>query len=271
VAVWCVLLAAIVLASCARKPPPIVIGGVTVPTGGTTPVTRALLSSDGRHLIVPVSSSHLGCWDLALAADEQGHRVTLGASATPGTGIGAGCASDAATMENLTATLRTPLWGRHLADGSTGKAVTYFDGRQLYSIGYLPSGYRLQQNTPWLDTWAVAQPTSWRGYNAWVREYVPRGSCPTGTVNVQVSQVKPASVTARMGTGPVRLRTRVNGHPAQVQEGSINTGRSRESVTWTAGGYGFAVAWYGVRSAPCPKLKPLPYSELLRVARSLHR
>lgn len=267
---WCALLATIVLASCgAGSRPPIVIGQATVPTGGTTPLTRALVSSDGRSVIVPVSSSNLGCWALSLTSDEQGRRVTLDASSTPGTGAGMACASDAATTANLVTTLRTPLWGRSLADGSTGKTVTYFDGRQLYRTGYLPAGYRLYQDTPWLDI--VDQPKTAQGYNAWVREYVPRGSCPPDTVNVQVSQFKPASETSRLGTGPVRLRTEVNGHPAQVRKGMIYSTLARESVTWAAGGYGFAVAWSGNASATCPKPTPLPYSELLRVARSLRR
>lgn len=267
--VGCVLLATITLASCgAGGRPPIVIGGVTAPTGGIAPLTRALVSSDGRHLIVPVSSASLGCWNLALTADEQGSRVMLDASATP---VQMACASDAPTIKNLTATLRTPLWGRALADGATGHPVTYFDGRRLYSIGYLPSGYRLYENTPWLDPWVVAQPKGWRGYRAWVREYVPRGSCPADTVNVQVSQVKPASSAAQLGTGPVRDRTQVSGHPAEVRSGSDSTGRSREAITWTADGYGFAVAWSGIASASCPEPRPLPYAELLRVARSLHR
>lgn len=91
------------------------------------------------------------------------------------------------------------------------------------------------------------------------------------SVNVQVSQFKPASVAAGMGTGRVRLRTRVDGHPAEVRAGTVNGLGSRESVTWTAGGYGFGVAWSGTASAPCPHPRPLSYAELLRVAGSLHR
>lgn len=269
----CVLAGVVGVASCGagRQLPPVVIGGVTAPTGGTEPLTRALVSSDGLHVTVPVSSSNMGCWDLALTADDKGSRVLLDASASPGTGIGAGCAHDAATTENLTATLRTPLWGRALADGATGQPVPYFDGRQLYSVGSPPTGYRLQQNTPWLDPWVIAQPKSPRGYTAWVREYVPPGACPMDSVNVQVSQFKPASVAAGLGTGRVRLRTRVDGHPAEVRAGTVNGLGSRESVTWTAGGYGFAVAWSGTASAPCPHPQPLSYASLLRVAGSLHR
>jgi len=46
-------------------------------------------------------------------------------------------------------TLPHPLWGRSLVDGSTHRAIPYFDGRKLLRVTYLPPGYRFSAYVPY--------------------------------------------------------------------------------------------------------------------------
>lgn len=239
-------------------------------TGPAAPFTRALVTQDGRHVLVPVTSRDLGCFDLRLTATERPRRVVLHGQQTPSHDV---CAVDAPTSKLLTAVLRRRLWGRALVDGSTGRPVRYFDGRRLVRIGHLPDGYRFHQDTPWPDLFLFRQPKGWRGPNAWVREYVPREPCSqsamTPQVTLRVTQVRPATVAHTLGTGPARRTVSVNGHRAVIRASTAG-GLTRHAITWTADGYGFGVVWLGHPAADCPHPTPVPEAELLRVARSLH-
>jgi hypothetical protein len=170
--------------------------------GGTTTqpvaISGALVAADGRHVVVPYTAG--GCVQGAtLTAAETGSAVTLvlrqilsGSSACPG---------DLVVGTAAAVTLRHPLWGRSLLDGSTGRPIPYFDGRTLLRITYLPPGYRFSAYLPFPSP----------AFTAWEREFISSGQA---TAPVDVEQV-PGNATVPP-SWPVTSRVRVGSRLAAM-------------------------------------------------------
>jgi hypothetical protein len=204
--------------------------GAAATTTSPEAISGALVAPDGRHIFVPYTGG--GCVQGAtLTAAETGSRVTLvlrqvlsGASVCP-----------ADLIEGLVVgvTLRHPLWGRALVDGTTGRPIHYFDGRRLLRVTYLPPGFRF-------SAYMLFAPPP---FTAWEREF----TSPTqATAPVDIEQL-PGNVAVGP-SWPVTARTRVGGRPAEL-ETLISTGQVfGRAITWRADGYSFVVYTVMVRA-----------------------
>jgi hypothetical protein len=120
-----------------------------------------------------------------------------------------------------TVTLRHPLWGRSLADGTTHRAIPYFDGRKLLRVSHLPPGYRFSDFFP---------------FSGWAQEFSSPGQRDTVLDVEQVPGNRPALLS-----WPAVSRGTVRGHPATVEVNSANGQVFGRSVSWQADGYTFVV------------------------------
>ena len=201
-------------------------------------ISRALVTADGRHVVVPFPVG--GCMQRSiLTATETASRVTLVLKQILSGGF---CAADL-TEGTTAAVLRHPLSGRALVDGTSGRGIPYFDGRKLPRITYLPPGYRFSQYFP-----AAA--------GGWERRFV---SADRAYGMLHVVQV-PGSA-AVLPAWPVQSRTEVDGHPATVQIGSEGGQVYVRAISWAADGYAFDVYSEITQASP-----PLGVAELTRIA-----
>jgi hypothetical protein len=204
--------------------------GAVVSTTNPEPITGALVAPDGRHIVVPYIGG--GCVQGAtLTATETGSKVTLvlrqvlsGASV---------CPADLIVGLDVAVTLRHPLWGRSLVDGSTGRPIPYFDGRKLLRVTYLPPGYRFSAYLPYPAP----------AVTAWEREFVSPGRA---TAPVWVEQV-PGN-TAVAPSWPVTVRIKVGGRRAALSVLTSGGQVFGRAVTWRADGYAFVVYTVMVRA-----------------------
>jgi len=150
-------------------------------------------------------------------------------------------------------TLRQPLGGRPLVDGTNGRHIPYFDGRKLLQVTNLPPGYRF-------SAYGLFPGTGTR-YNGWEREYISSapaaapldvGQAPErGTVYPPWPSTSPAAVNGRPATAAVLLSG-----SGQVY------GRA---ITWRADGYSLVVYSAAVQAGQVP----VPAADLARVAAGL--
>jgi hypothetical protein len=122
-----------------------------------------------------------------------------------------------------TVTLRHPLWGRSLVDGTTRRDIPYFDGRKLLRVSYLPPGYRFSDYFP-------------GAFTGWEQEFSSPGGRDTVLEVEQVPGSRPALLS-----WPAVPRGTVRGHPATVAVNSANGQVFGRSVSWQADGYTFVV------------------------------
>lgn len=213
-----------------------------------------IAGTDGLRIVAAAMEG--GCDRAHLAAGERSAQVALTLSVVTPVPRGAGCPAVARGV-TLSTTLHRPLWGRRLTDAATGRPVRYFDGRRLFRVGYLPTGYRFARDTPTsIDS---AMPTS--APVAWTRVY----QGPHGMTLVYVTQVPQPGEPA--ATLPVTGRSEIGGHPASfraVPEPGTGTDFSR-AITWSAAGEGVAVLSQPVSASG----SPLPFSVLKMIASSL--
>ena len=210
-------------------------------------ITGALVAPDGRHVVVPYLAG--GCVvGASLTAAQTDSTVTLwlrqalsGASA---------CPADLIVGGSVEVTLRSPLWGRSLIDGLTGRGIRYLDGRKLLRVTYLPPGFRF----------SAYQPYPAPAVTAWEREFVFSGQ---STAPVEVEQV-PGS-TAPAPFWPVTARIKVDGRRAALSVLTSNGQVFGRAITWRAGGYSFVVYTVSYRNGQ----RVLSAAELTRIARGL--
>ena len=112
------------------------------PPAGTVarlePVRKALVTADGDTIYTTAIGG--GCIRTAiLTATETSTEVVLHLNAYTAADKDTGCTLNLIVWTRST-TLATPLDGRRLIDGSTGRAVPYFDGRNLATATWLPKG-----------------------------------------------------------------------------------------------------------------------------------
>jgi len=221
--------------------------GAEATTTQTEVITGALVTPDGRHVVVPYLAG--GCVvGATLTAAQTGSRVTLTLrQVLSGASI---CPADLIVGGSVTVTLRHPLWGRSLIDGSTGRAITYFDGRKLLRVTYLPRGYRFSAYQPYPDP-AVTD---------WERGFV---SADQATAPLEVEQV-PGNAVARP-SWPVTARIRVGSRRAALSVLTSGGHVFGRAITWRAGGYTFVVYTVTYRSGQ----RLLSAAELTRIADGL--
>jgi hypothetical protein len=122
------------------------VGTTTQPTAATTQreaISQAPMAADGRHIIVRFTAG--GCVRSAtLTAAETVSAVTLVPAPDP---VGYGLPGRPGHRDRGV-TLRNPLSGRSLVDGTTGRGVPYFDRGALLRVTYLPPGYRFSAYLP---------------------------------------------------------------------------------------------------------------------------
>jgi hypothetical protein len=205
-------------------------------------IPRALVAADGRYVVVPVTAG--GCVRRSvLSAAETASRVTLVLTQYL---EGSVCPADL-LVGTAAVTLRHPLWGRSLADGTTRRAIPYFDGRKLLRVSYLPPGYRFS------DYFMGA-------FTGWGQEFSSPGGRDTVLDVEQVPGSRPALLT-----WPAVSRGTVQGHPATVGVNSANGQVFGRSVSWRADGYTFAVFTFVRQDGQ----RLLPIGELMRAASGL--
>jgi len=196
-------------------------GCATTASGATTQrqaISRALVTADGHHVVVPVTAG--GCVQRSiLTATETASRVTLVLRQILSGSICAAILSVGTTA----VVLRHPLSGRALVDGTSGHRIPYFDGRKLLRVTYLPAGYRFTYYFP-----AAA--------GGWERRFVSSDQT-AGLLNV----VQTPGSAAVFPAWPVQFRTQVDGHPATVQIGSGTGQVYGRAISWAAEGYTFTV------------------------------
>lgn len=210
-------------------------------------ITGALVAPDGRHVVVPYLAG--GCVvGATLTAAQTRSRVTLTLrQVLSGASI---CPADLIVGNSVTVTLRHPLWGRSLVDGSTGRPITYFDGRKLLHVTYLPPGFRFSAYQPYPDP-AVTD---------WEREFVSAGQA---TAPLEVEQV-PGNAAAEP-SWPVTARIKVGGRRAALSVLTSGGHVYGRSITWRADGYTIVVYTVSYRTGQ----RLLSAAELTRIARGL--
>ncbi|HEX6449226.1 MAG TPA: hypothetical protein VF060_07185 [Trebonia sp.] len=224
----------------------LLLAGCTTTASGTTTqrqaISRALVTADGHHVVVPVTAG--GCvQDSILTATETASRVTLVLKQ-----ILSGIVCPAGlSFGTATAVLRHPLSGRALVDGTSGHRIPYFDGRKLLRVTYLPAGYRFSNYFP-----AAA--------GGWERDFVSADQA-NGPLNV----VQVPGSAAASPTWPVQFRAEVDGRPAAVHINSDNGQVYGRAISWTADGYTFAVYSLIMQAGQ----NPLGVAALTRIAAGL--
>jgi hypothetical protein len=210
-------------------------------------ITGALVAPDGRHIVVPYTGG--GCVQGAtLTATETASKVTLVLrQVLSGATI---CPADLIVGLDVSVTLRHPLWGRSLVDGSTGRRIPYFDGRKLLRVTYLPPGYRFSAYMP------HPAPV----VTAWEREFVSAGQA---TAPVDVEQI-PGN-TAVGPSWPVTAQVKVGGRRAALSVLTSDGQVFGRAITWRADGYAFVVYTVKVRAGQ----RLLSAAELTRIASGL--
>jgi hypothetical protein len=179
------------------------------------PIPAALLTPDGRHVVVPVNQYG----SPAVSVAESRGRITLTlilASRFP--------ASLDYPRSSATAAIPYPLGNRLLIDGSTGQPIATYNGQRLYRVTYLPPGYQFSEYL-------------YDSADGWQRVY----RRPNDFVDIR--QV-PASPNQHLSGGQ---SVTVSGRPA-VLSGSPTSWL----VTWQAGGYRFMVSEYDDSGASLP-------------------
>jgi hypothetical protein len=205
----------------------LLLAGCGASTGGATTqrevISRALVTGDGRHVVVPYTGG--GCVQGAtLTAAETSSTVALMLrDILSGSSV---CPADL-SVGTVAVTLRRPLWGRSLTDGSTGRLIPYLDGRKLLRVTYLPPGYQFSAYLPF-----PSAPV----FTAWEREYISAGQA---TAPVDIEQV-PGNA-AVPPSWPVTSRVPVGRQLATVGTLTGNGQVFGREITWRAGGYTFVV------------------------------
>ena len=233
-AVAAVILAA-TLASCGRH-----VRVVHQPTA----ITGALVS--GREVIVPANGS------ASLTARQTTATVTVTLTEIIVTG-GAG-APPAAIPGTTATTLRAPLDGRALIDGTSKRPISYLDARTLARVTSLPPGYRFSRYWP---------PGRTSGSTIlWEREYT---SPARRYGQLDIEQTPAGTDPGPYWAGTRSWRATVGKHPAiarTLTSGGQPLGRA---ITWSADGDALAVSSHaGPAGQP-----PLPFTQLTRVAAGL--
>lgn len=200
----------------------LLLAGCAAAASGTTTqrqaISRALVTVDGQHVVVPVTAG--GCVQRSiLTATETTSRVTLVLKQTLSGNI---CPADL-SFGTVAVVLRHPLSGRALVDGTSGHRIPYFDGQKFLPVTYLPAGYRFSNYFP-----AAA--------GGWERRFVSADQTD-GALNV----VQVPGSAAASPNWPVQFRAEVDGRPAAVHIDSDNGQVYGRAISWTADGYTFAV------------------------------
>lgn len=181
------------------------------------PILTALLTLDGRHVVVPVNQYG----SPAVSVAESPGRVTLTLTLT---------SRSPAPLNyprtSVTAPLPYLLGDRVLIDGSTGRRIPAVNGQGLYRATYLPPGYRFSGYLYDYDS-----------VGGWQQVYRrPNDS-------VVISQV-PAGPNQDLGRGQ---RVTVDGRPA------VLSGRPTSwLLAWQADGYRLTVTEYDDSGASLP-------------------
>jgi hypothetical protein len=205
-------------------------------------ISRALVAADGRQIVVPVTAG--GCVQRsALTATATAPRVTLVLTQFL---AGSVCPADL-LVGTASVVLRSPLGGRSLVDGTTGRRIPYFDGRKLLRVTYLPPGYRFSGYFP-----AVSA--------SWDREFTSAGG---RDALLEVDQV-PGNAAA-WPSWPTESQARVHGRPATVRVGGQGGQVFGRLISWTANGYTFVVSTMMMEAGQ----HPLPVAELMKIAAGL--
>ncbi|MBV9381081.1 MAG: hypothetical protein JOY82_25710 [Streptosporangiaceae bacterium] len=237
-AVAAVATMSLLLAGCAA--------GSATPTTQRETISRALVVSGGLHVVVPFTAGGCARGGSALVASETSSTVTLVLWQIVSGGV---CPADIA-FGTAAVTLHHPLYGRSLVDGTTGRRIPYFDGRNLLPVTYLPPGYRFSAYG------YVAAAT----FSAWEREYTTAGQA---TAPADVAQV-PGSVTG-YPSWPLTSAVTVNGRRATMEMLTNNGQTYGRAISWRAAGYTLVVYTAVVQAGQ----QLLPAAELMRIASGL--
>lgn len=207
------------------------------------PITGALVSSDGRTVIVPVAGG--GCTTgVTVSVVASAPAVRLRAQS-----LDVGTHPCAAVLELLQAstTLAQPLGDRQLVDDTTGKPIAYISGRVLAVPTFLPAG--------------VGQPTD-RPYGGWTRVYrFPAGEHRAPLIIEE--SLGSAPLVPSGEAGAISRVVDINGHRATLIAERGTSGRVL--IGWIVGGYTILVA-----SEPeTTYQRALPAHVVLQVARGL--
>lgn len=198
--------------------------GTTTYAKQPEPITQALVTAGDRYVVVPSTAGGCVQGGSVLTATETVSTVTLFLWQVLSNGV---CPADIA-FGTAAVTLRHPLAGRSLVDGTTGRRIPYFDGRKLVRVTYLPPGYRFSAYG--------SSPGFAATFNAWEVEYTSSGQV---TAPVDIVQVPGKSTS--YPAWPTTSRTTVNGRPATMEVLSTNGQVYGRAISWRTGAYTLVV------------------------------
>jgi hypothetical protein len=216
-------------------------------TGHREQIASALVSADGRHIIVPATGG--GCIQgAALGATEGPAEVAL--HLTQYVSHAGGCPLNL-IFENRSVTLASPLGGRRLVDGDTGRNVRYIDGRDLATVTWLPSGSSGPHNVL-LDGWT-------RNY-----AYVSRRTAP---ISISQSAGNRLGALEYQANPDVELTTlTIHGHRARLITQKDHGVLVQDRLAWFEAGYTITVESQPDRTPQ----QPWAPRVIEHVARGLH-
>jgi hypothetical protein len=213
------------------------------------PIARALVSTDGRSIVVPATGG--GCVRrVALTASQTASTVRLRLTAFSVTGHDVACASVIRLLQTSTR-LRTPLGHRRLVDADTGREVPFIPAGALARPGWLPEGASRPTNSP---------------VNGWTRTY----SFPARLHRAPLTIVQ----NPKRFSNPLELHAdsvdkishlSIDGRPARLRVENQGRGIDQVLLGWHADGYALIVASLPARSGQ----RPLSPATVIRVADQL--
>jgi hypothetical protein len=212
------------------------------------PITRALVSVDGRSITVPAMGG--GCVTrVVLTASQTVSVVRLRLSTFAAIGRDVVCASDVRLLE-ATTRLDEPLGRRHLIDTDTGRQVPFIPGRDLATPRWLPREAGRPQNSP---------------ISGWTRTYFFARRLRRAPLTIDQSPRRFADPREFPTTSGRLTHLTIHGHPALLWVETQGRGIDQDRLGWHAGGYALIVASIPLRADQ----RPVSPSAVTRVATNL--
>jgi hypothetical protein len=188
-------------------------------------VGRALVTADGRTIYTSATGG--GCTRTAiLTATESSTEVVLDLNGYTTTDTHLTCTANLILWTRST-TLTTPLDGRRLIDGSTGRVVPYLDGHNLAAVTWLPKGASVAINSPG---------------EGWTRSYTFPGQRDVAPIDIAQSSTNLLHSEEFQANPDVDVsHLTIHGHRAVLVTQRLDGNLVQDRLGWNEAGYTFIV------------------------------